>query len=331
MLLANRQKKGVYMEDNILIRPAKVEDSWAIRSAYCNACNKVYDGIVEPERLARVANINDKERLATVENNIRNGNIEYSVAEVDGKVGGYISISYPKVGDYPQLGDEETQKGTFEIDHLYIDPAYQGHGIGSELLYKISADKEDVGYRNLILWTVGNDPSGAFHAPSLRYYNQHGITELLDSHIGPTLGVLCYCMTRELDNTKYGKLTFSQAVDMLHEKTPEEQFSLLAGRYNIRQALQKGVTSILDENAKVIAHQDRGLDERHQRIIFSQVIDVLHGKNPEAQMDLLRNQSAARLALQEEIASASDAAKKISLVCHQRENIRPTSTNSIGR
>ena len=306
----------------MIIRPAKTTDALAIRTAYSNACNVIYDGIVNPEILAELTNINDKERLAAVERNISSGQVEYYVAEEDENVAGYISLSDPKVGDYPQLGDEETQRKTFEIDHLYINPAYQRDGIGSELLYKVSAEKEQAGYQNLLLWTVGDDPSGTYDAPSMPYYNQHGINTVLDGHLGYTLKVFCWCLTRELDSKKYGKLTFSQAVDMLHGKNPEEQFALLAGRYNIRQALRTGLSSISDEHAKLITHQDRGLNERQQKLVFSQVIDMLHGKNPEAQMSLLKNQYAIQLALQDEIAAASDAAKRTKPIIHQHSGIK---------
>ena len=245
------------MEGDIILRPAEPGDAKAIRTAYCEACKITYAGIIRPDIFQRVTTLNNND-IARIENEIATGKPEYYVAEIDGQVAGYISLVYPKAGDYPEMGDETAQKTSFEIEHLYINPDYQNRGIGFALLDKVCREKREEGYRNVIIETVNSGISYQgipYEAPSLKFYRQVGNFRIIREKQGENLKVSCITLATSIDEI-YGKLTLSEAIDALHGKTSEEQQSLLANRYNIRQALREGLAAVSSaERPKLIIQQ----------------------------------------------------------------------------
>jgi len=83
------------------------------------------------------------------------GNYPLIVAEVDGKVVGYSSLS--------SFREKEAYEKTVEIS-VYIDPEYHGRGIGTELMTKVIEMGKELKHHVIISGiTAGNDISVRMH------------------------------------------------------------------------------------------------------------------------------------------------------------------------
>lgn len=59
---------------------------------------------------------------------------------------------------------DEDASGAFEIWHIYVDSAAQGHGIGRQLLLFAEEQARQQGYRESIIWAFkGNTKATAFY------------------------------------------------------------------------------------------------------------------------------------------------------------------------
>lgn len=82
------------------------------------------------------------------------------VAEIDGRVVGYVSLGPTRDADAPP--------GTGEVYAINIEPAAQGRGIGSLLLPHAVERLSERGFRELTLWTLEHNAAGR------RFYERHG-------------------------------------------------------------------------------------------------------------------------------------------------------------
>lgn len=83
------------------------------------------------------------------------GNHPLIVAELDGKVTGYSSLS--------KFRDKEGYAKTVELS-VYIDPVYHGRGIGTLLMKEIIGRGRELGHHVIVAGiTTGNDVSVKMH------------------------------------------------------------------------------------------------------------------------------------------------------------------------
>ena len=91
------------------------------------------------------------------------------VAEADGEVVGYAGGE----ADTARRNIEIQQAGEryFELEELYVCPAWRGRGVGRLLLARVEEDARREGLAQLMLNAANRD-----HAPLLRFYLREGMT-----------------------------------------------------------------------------------------------------------------------------------------------------------
>lgn len=110
------------------IRPATADDYQQIM--------EMYNGLVEEDRYSGHSN----DSFDKVINNPSNF---LFVAEVDGKLAGFASMSIRTVVRYPAP--------IAELDELYVDPNQRQHGIGKELMTRVEATAREQGCYRLYI------------------------------------------------------------------------------------------------------------------------------------------------------------------------------------
>jgi N-acetylglutamate synthase-like GNAT family acetyltransferase len=130
---------------------ATPDDANDVKAAHYYAYQISYKGYLPDDYLKSMSF--DKEIIERTANYIKEH--EYYVAENDGRVIGFASLTYP-------------EEGTVEIQALYIHPDFQKRGAGSALMKEVCSIKKKQGYKKLVLWTMRE-------GPSLNFYQKQGM------------------------------------------------------------------------------------------------------------------------------------------------------------
>ena len=131
----------------IVLRPAAVRDADAVARIYIESWNQGFGhlmGIRErtPEQTARW------------ENDLANTEVEWTVAEIEGGVVGFVGVGPSRDPIDPALG---------ELDTIAVDPGRWRQGVGRSLMDH-ALDRLGAGYSAAILWTVaGYERGHAFY------------------------------------------------------------------------------------------------------------------------------------------------------------------------
>ncbi len=136
------------------IRRATPDDARAIKEVHVSAYKVSYRGYLPDDALDAMCV--DEDVVARTAAFIKTH--EYWVAEKDRQVVGVALIEYP---------EDKTQ---YEILMLYVHPAYQRTGAGSALVNFLCAQKKELGYQKLVLWTLKD-------GPSIGFYQKMGLTQ----------------------------------------------------------------------------------------------------------------------------------------------------------
>ena len=135
-----------------MIREALITDSNQIADIIVKAWQNAYEGIIDPE-YPKSMSVN--KFIDIFSNNITLKTETVFVYEKDKKVIGFISgIIVKKEYDSEVIG-------------LYIDPEFQGKGIGSKLLKKIKKYFSSNNCSSMIIWTLEGAKNNSF-------YEKHG-------------------------------------------------------------------------------------------------------------------------------------------------------------
>jgi GNAT superfamily N-acetyltransferase len=124
------------------IRPVAARDVHAIAALQVRAWRAAYAGFVDE---AHMPTVDDRIELWS---GVRPG--EAWVAEEEGQVAGVVGIA------------------AGEVKVLYIDPPFQGHGLGSALLIEAECALRDAGHTTALVWTFRDNLRGR------GFYERHG-------------------------------------------------------------------------------------------------------------------------------------------------------------
>lgn len=134
-----------------LIRAAEERDAAGIAHVHVQSWRTTYAGIVPDEHLAAM---DEAERARQWQEWLTRG-IEVYVAEVDGKVAGFIGGGTLRE---PVLAYDA------ELYAIYLLQQAQRQNLGHSLLGKLAASLSGQGFKSMIVWVLEKNPSRAFYA-----------------------------------------------------------------------------------------------------------------------------------------------------------------------
>ena len=135
----------------VWIRAAEKRDAAGIAHVHIQSWRTTYAGIVPEEYLVA---LNEAERTQQWREWLTGGFSVY-VAEVDGKVAGFI-------GGGPLR--EPIQAYDAELYAIYLLQPAQRQGVGRALLGKLAASLSGQGFQSMIAWVLEKNPSREFYA-----------------------------------------------------------------------------------------------------------------------------------------------------------------------
>lgn len=131
---------------SIKVRRALPKDARDIKSIHIHAYQSNYRGYLPDDFLDNMSF--DKGIIERTANRVKE--VEYYVAEIKGRVVGFLALEYP-------------EKGVVEVQLLYVHPDFQRQGVGTALMKEVYHLKEGKGYNKLIAWTIKDGPSVGFY------------------------------------------------------------------------------------------------------------------------------------------------------------------------
>ena len=133
------------------VRRAEIADADAISAVHYAAWQGAYAGIIPHKALNTMLNRRGPDWWARA---IRRST-QVLVADVGGIVAGYATLGANRARQLPQKG---------EIYELYIQPEYQGIGLGSRLLNTARRALIDQGMTGMVIWALEeNDLAVSFY------------------------------------------------------------------------------------------------------------------------------------------------------------------------
>lgn len=136
---------------NFEIREAEIEDITGIQTVAERTYQDSYEGLMRQETIESV--IENWYATVNLEEAIESGDVVYLVAVSQGEVIGYTSY---------QL-DSEDGKADAELRNIYVDPDFQGEGVGTDLLNSV-LDRFPDSVESIGLGVVaGNDKGKSFY------------------------------------------------------------------------------------------------------------------------------------------------------------------------
>ena len=141
------------------VRPATPDDAEAIESVRIATWKACYRGIVPDDYLDSLTV--KSSRVAGLRTAIDRAEMGASLVAVAGS----RTIGMGSAGP-PQ--DGRVKKGTGEIHAVYVQPDWQGRGVGRALLERLTSGLIALGYRSAILWTLRD------RVPTRRFYEANG-------------------------------------------------------------------------------------------------------------------------------------------------------------
>ncbi len=143
----------------IVIRPVRPTDASGIARVQVDAWRDAYVGLLPDDLLIGMSEVRAAQRWARIiqtETDPR----RFSVATCERKVVGFCQGG-PVRSD---SGLESVAVGTGEIYVLYVDPNFQGNGIGTALFFAVADHLRDLGFRSARLLTLsGNRGAQGFY------------------------------------------------------------------------------------------------------------------------------------------------------------------------
>jgi ribosomal protein S18 acetylase RimI-like enzyme len=135
----------------LTIRKAELKDVEQMANVHVDSWRTTYKGIVSEEYL-NTLKYENRERLWE---SALSQDIHYIwVAEVDGKVIGFVSGGKERTGKYGYDG---------ELYAIYLLKEYQGNGIGYNLVKSFFNEMHEAGFSSVLLWVLADNPSVRFY------------------------------------------------------------------------------------------------------------------------------------------------------------------------
>lgn len=131
--------------ENLIVRKAELKDAAGIAKVHVETWQSAYKGQMPDLYLE---SLSVEKRSASWHDILSKpkGNADTLVAEADGKIVGFCSVS--------KCRDEDMPENTGELWAIYVDKDYAGKGIGTALLNKGLNILRDQGFDKATLWVL---------------------------------------------------------------------------------------------------------------------------------------------------------------------------------
>lgn len=139
---------------DVIVRSAKVSDATRLTTVFRESWRNAYMGIIPHHALENMVQERDSLWWRT---QIRSGET-ILVVEVAGKVGGYATAGISRT-----RGD-----GRGEIYELYLDPSFQGLGLGEHLFEACRFRLDGRKLKGLVVWALSQNTS------AIEFYERRG-------------------------------------------------------------------------------------------------------------------------------------------------------------
>lgn len=129
---------------SLLLREAVPSDAQKIAEVHIKTWQSAYFGLI-PDDYLQSLDVDQRARnwAKILESSIADS--QTIVAEIDGVIVGFMGIGPNR---------EPSESGLGEVYTVYVDPNYQGHGVGSNLMEKGIQILKDQGFRGAVLWVL---------------------------------------------------------------------------------------------------------------------------------------------------------------------------------
>ena len=170
---------------DIKIRPAEAKDAAAIAKVQVETWQDAYVGIL-PDRI--LLEMRAVRSAAQWSNAIAKNQVPgfFQVAEWEGRIVGFCQGGKRRQ-DIKAAGDEAGEIA--EIYVLYVDPSFQGLGVGTAMLGRVVESLAEADYGALVLTVLSGNRSG------VAFYEKHGGS--------PDLPMECTVMGAQTEETVY--------------------------------------------------------------------------------------------------------------------------------
>ncbi|MEO1148102.1 MAG: GNAT family N-acetyltransferase [Cyanobacteria bacterium J06638_22] len=140
----------------MLIRDATHDDVPAISRVHVDTWRTTYRGIMPDEHLAKLS-YERRERgwYAVLEKAAEDGNFTYVAQNESGDIVGFANGGKERTGDPVFRG---------ELTGIYIRQAYQGQGLGRQLVQMIAERLSQSGLDSMLIWVLVDNPACGFYA-----------------------------------------------------------------------------------------------------------------------------------------------------------------------
>lgn len=143
--------------ENLLIREAALRDVAAMAELVTCAWQTAYSGLIDPEYPESL----DSPRFRKIFTRMISDGLEtFFICESESRIRGFVSGKMVAAGPYD-----------CQVVGLYVDPEFQGGGVGALLLERMKRYFAARQCRQLLLWTLQGARNNAF-------YRKHGGVEL---------------------------------------------------------------------------------------------------------------------------------------------------------
>lgn len=144
---------------DIRIRPARVGDAAGIARVQVECWRDAYVGILPDKVLINLNDVRSASRLTQQIAALDDSSL-FVVALWRRSVVGFCQGGGQRRGAYPLVESAETG----EIFTLYVDPNFQGLGIGTALLFRVVERMSELGFQSLAISTLtGNQVARRFY------------------------------------------------------------------------------------------------------------------------------------------------------------------------
>lgn len=145
------------------IRPAGIEDAPGISRVHDVAWQQAYAGIIPHKALRTMINRRDENWWTRA---VRRGT-SVLVLDMGDQIAGYATFGLNRARALPQDG---------EVYELYIQPEYQGIGLGNRLFRSARRALEDHGCEGLVVWALEDNDIAC------NFYRSQGGLDIGEGH-----------------------------------------------------------------------------------------------------------------------------------------------------
>lgn len=161
---------------SIDVRRAQSKDAFGIADIHARSWRHTYSGVIPHKSLDTMVRRRDEDWWARA---IRHST-RILVLEDKEKIVGYATLGSNRVGALAQEG---------EIYEIYLQPEYQGIGLGKKLFLAARQELVDIGLSGCVVWVLEDN------TPAMQFYSNAGgndVAEGTETFNGKTLNKIAF-------------------------------------------------------------------------------------------------------------------------------------------